>query len=226
MTISQEALAHAIQPIDGRVPTLREIGELFGVTGERVRQKLVKYHITKPYSNAAPKCQGCGESLCRTSKFRQKQVGLCYSCAPGHITQYVRVPCSNCGTKFRLSLAELRARLSPYAQNHPTHAGKLRQGLYCSYRCVGQVAGRKYGFAAHPENTRAGGGRRRKYPGEGTPYQRRKRAGVCARCATPALPNRVHCAGHLDRQRALERQRRLRNRLTPTDGGDTMGIVC
>jgi len=60
--ITRQMLIEAMQPVNGRVPTLREMGDLWGVTRERVRQRLATEGTAKPPSRKPERfCGGCGK---------------------------------------------------------------------------------------------------------------------------------------------------------------------
>ncbi len=194
MSITREMLEEAIRPVNGRVPTLAEIGHAFGISRQRVEQLLKsrgvrKLRTTGPYSLRS--CPTCSRHLVHFNS-------RCYHCRPC----YTYAICGECKQEFRLGTWAWRARMR---DNQGIRHTPRTTPLFCSRRCWGKWLGRNYGFIAHPENSGTGNKGRSKYgPGE-SHYTRKKTAGICVYggCSLPADECRVLCATH----RAVERTR-------------------
>ena len=77
--ITREMLIQAMQPVNGRVPTLQEMGNRFGVSRERVRQRLREEGLKKPNTHLPRHyCDRCGNILSGKSITR----GICVRCLP------------------------------------------------------------------------------------------------------------------------------------------------
>lgn len=90
MTITKEALEQAVQPVDGRVPTLREAGRALGVSWQRIHQLLRQHGIKKLPAQCGPTrrhfCVQCGGFLPGprqpSREPRNALAGYCYECKP------------------------------------------------------------------------------------------------------------------------------------------------
>lgn len=83
-------------------------------------------------------CRNCGAVTLPNWDFCSEECHRAY--------QNIKVVCDNCGTEFRRRDKVVVHRL-----------GKLGyQRQFCTKRCLGQYAGRHWGFAAHPENALKG----------------------------------------------------------------------
>ena len=119
--------------------TLQQIAETVGVTKERVRQILVSENLpTRRWKPRSYKCNNCGLI------FPAVNGRVCKFCSPECRKEYYQatLPCDECGKLFTLSYGVIRKRVKFGCQH-----------FYCSQRCRGIVAGKKYGFIAHPENS-------------------------------------------------------------------------
>jgi len=76
--ITRAMLREAVRPVHGVVPTLQEIGDRYGVTRERIRQRLVEEELVKPRTFRGRRCSRCGHVLSGGSIAR----GICRSCQP------------------------------------------------------------------------------------------------------------------------------------------------
>ncbi len=110
------------------------IARKVGVSRERVRQLLARSHL-RTRVKVSKTCSGCGKRLSYNTI-----TGLCRQClsAQAHIT----LVCDYCGKEFTRLACMLTYQIGKRGYQH----------VYCNRKCVGKVAGEKYGFAAHPEN--------------------------------------------------------------------------
>ena len=146
MTITREMLVEAMQPVNGRVPTLKELGYKFGVTKQAIQQWLAKRGLCKPSSFSGTHCSTCGS---RRNFNKNGERTVCRKCNPPKVYHLV---CGECGGDFSLSQTKMTHRIR---HHNPTNPGKPRRAPYfCSPRCSGKWIGRHHGFGAHPDNAR------------------------------------------------------------------------
>lgn len=53
--VSRQQLILAVQPVNGRVPTLQAVADIFGLSRERIRQRLDDERLVKPFAPHSPK---------------------------------------------------------------------------------------------------------------------------------------------------------------------------
>jgi len=64
--ITRQTLIDAMQPVNGRVPTLQEMGDLWGVSRQRVQQRMDEEGLVKPkqyHLDSLKHCPTCGRRL-------------------------------------------------------------------------------------------------------------------------------------------------------------------
>ena len=178
MTISTTELSMALTTLTpGRVPTLQQLGDYFGVSRERIRQLLLKSGLSKPSVFVAnrPKCQVCGNDVPVSRKQRHNYI--CFVCQPKPTARLISCTCGQCGKWFKLTVREYNARTRIVTSFRVT---PRITPLFCNRKCSGVYAGTHYGFIAHPP--------KKKYSGEGSLYHRKKATGICISCTLPAVP--------------------------------------
>lgn len=116
--------------------TAKEIGDKLGVSRERIRQILKRDSLPTLRYVSKVYCANCGKRLLHGNK-----TGYCKKCLP--IIHSVPLVCDNCGKLFIRSQTEVirDAKDSRYTGR-----------VFCSKQCQGSYAGKRYGFAVHPEN--------------------------------------------------------------------------
>ena len=149
----EEVLAVAVP--NGRYRTLREIGADLGVTYQRADQLLKKFDIVRPSRPPMYTCRVCNKRVGREGIVHR-------ACGPP--VKWMGLRCAVCKKKFKLKLWDWRIRVF---YHRPNRKGTRTTPFFCSKPCFGLWFARHYGWQT-------------KYPGEGSLYQRRKAAGVCA----------------------------------------------
>lgn len=138
----KEAVLAALEPVNGRAPTLATIGVRLGVSRERARQLVKKFGIHKPRSSrrgpASHYCSKCGRYL----NNRQFECARCSPVIWGrnnyfYSHQEVKVTCGWCESIDWLPLGIILARLRP----NPRRLGPRRWPLFCSKLCSGAWLG-------------------------------------------------------------------------------------
>lgn len=124
-------LRAALYRPDDRVRTLAEIGALYGVSRERIRQVLQAYGIQKPKANFANalKCLDCGKTMYKPG---EKKRGYCPGCwiprKPTPLSQQMlTIICFKCAKPFSIS---------QYDFNHRTRRRTKAPGLFCTRSCA------------------------------------------------------------------------------------------
>ncbi len=146
--ITKSMLEDAIAPQrNGYVRSLAEIGQWFGVSRERIRQRLGKVGLRKPRSDLAPLCPKCARSMYKA--FQDGQA--CRYCDKRKSAPFLWIKCSECDGKTLVRASALRGRLSSSIRRGN---GPRKTPFFCSKHCYGRWVGRNHGFAAHPENRR------------------------------------------------------------------------
>lgn len=114
--------------------TLKEMGQEFAITRERVRQILSRVGLrtrrTRKYI-----CQDCGKALAGATKS-----GRCRECQK--VFNRITLTCAICGLVFQ------RRRRLHFPTKHP----RILAEAFCSKKCYGRFIGLHHGFVAHPEN--------------------------------------------------------------------------
>jgi len=134
---------HALQPFRVSRPqliklrlenpnaTLSQLGKLVGCTDERVRQILKSEGLPTKSLHPTHPCLNCGKPLKKQKKYCNRK---CW-----HEYTYTWLTCPTCGKLF-----ESRIGLPAFKVSR----GKRTSEFYCSKRCWGKVAGKKYGFGS------------------------------------------------------------------------------
>ena len=136
VTSQRDAELVALASEHGREWTLGALGELFGITGERVRQILWRHGVHKDktqyplHRRKYHACRKCG------AIYLYPEGGSVRFCQRHRRPPAVWLDrtCVICGKSFTVTAGTIRS-------------GSPRQ--YCSKSCWGTVAGKKYGFPAH-----------------------------------------------------------------------------
>lgn len=140
---------------------LTEVGSIFGVTRERVRQiananGFTGYNAQDPETRVNPGmmgralCKSCGKPT-NEKRFPENHTSrkLCRDC------QWIEIACSQCGKMKRVRTSDYLTRRSEkysaarVANGKPPYTGT---GVFCDRKCLGRWIGLHHGFAAHPEN--------------------------------------------------------------------------
>ncbi len=127
--------------------TLREIGDKFGISRERVRQILAEENLPTVSLRKRFLCNYCGKVIRKQNKL------FCNTKCFHEYTQ-VTLTCDYCGESFNRGMARVRGILRPTFTRQKGHSVMF----FCNNICKGKYAGANYGFMAHPEN--AGKGRK------------------------------------------------------------------
>ena len=141
--ITEAKLREAIASFNGHAPTLQELGDMFGVSRERIRQRFVRLGIPRinaATANAPYKCTQCGKAIHTASQARIKS-GFCIRCKPKlRQTVILTIICGQCKKPFDLPQSQYNARM-----RHTTSSG-LRTTprtwpLLCTRKCSGGYLG-------------------------------------------------------------------------------------
>ena len=120
--------------------TLKEIGDSFDITKERVRQVLSEAgKETRAYRDQVPHlCIGCGK------QFNRLYNQFCsYECKRNET--HTMLPCSYCGSPGK----EVNIKWLNWEIDHGRHSPDL---FFCSKVCQGNWLADNYGFVKYPEH--------------------------------------------------------------------------
>lgn len=116
---------------------LKEVGERFGVTGERVRQIANEMGMGRLYktSQVCPECGG------RKSEVSQ----LCKGCRCASVR--IALPCNNCGAPVMRLASELARRIGKDGPKQtPSGPASYSGNVYCNKKCFGEWLGHEHGW--------------------------------------------------------------------------------
>ncbi len=110
-------------------PNLRAAGKLLGISGERVRQLILKYNLPTPKDHIILKQRYC--SKCNSPINQGNKTGLCHKCLFPREKTFVELTCSYCGRKFERWTKQLRRDnpTNPCCSNECKHLFKIGRSL-------------------------------------------------------------------------------------------------
>jgi len=144
--ITKVLLEQAIASFNGHAPTLEELGDIFGVSGERIRQICKRTGIKRPKAATANAlhCTQCNGVISSGSPLRRAS-GLCIRCKPElRPTVVLTLICGQCQTPFPLPQREYNGRMRSPSSNRLRTTVRTWP-LFCSRQCSGRWFGTHYG---------------------------------------------------------------------------------
>lgn len=123
------------------VGALTDIGEVFGITRERVRQIANQAGVGRIYWHRTPKpaptCRDCDRPTpSRYHRYCEEHALIALTCAA-------------CTQEFQINRSQLKQRLSQGGR------GRKAAQFFCSKKCSGSWAGTNFGFAIHGKGSGA-----------------------------------------------------------------------
>ena len=127
--IARQALIDAMEPVDGRTPSNKEIGAFFDVSHQAIEQQLARKGLHKPRTRKVWSkdhyCPSCG-------RFDFLPNVRCYKCQPVELHQ---ITCGECGKVFPLTFSEYNARMR---DKRSLREGPRVWPLFCGRPCFGR----------------------------------------------------------------------------------------
>lgn len=180
--ISKQELSNLISY---RRYTLRELGDIFGVSRERIHQLFVKYNLQQLPKVKGKMCKCCGSIIQKSPRK----------------VHWIKLYCFICGKDFERLLSNHKRNFERYKF--------AKQGIvFCSKYCQGVFTGQRYGFCVHPPQLKYP-----TEDFSLSLYYRKKIWGICTSCTAPIAKDRskVYCDKHLDMMNQRDRMTHVKD---------------